>query len=51
MSKQKEKLMDLIFDWVTNADPLIDSQSVKEKGPNRFELELDGKKLHVEVFD
>ena len=51
MSKQKEQLMDLIFDKITNADPIIDSQSVKQKGSSRFELKLNGKKLEIEVFE
>lgn len=43
--------MDLIFDRIINLDPVIDPGTVKQKGSSRFELELDGKKLEIEVFD
>ena len=49
MSKQKEKLMDLIFDRLTNLDPIV--EFLGQKGSSRFEVKVDGKKLTVEVFE
>jgi len=48
MSEQKEKLMDIIHDHIINTDFVENGEQI---GSSRFEVELDGKKLTIEVFE